>query len=375
MKTKAEKDNKFETLLWESNIESYIKENREMYIDKLKKRLDLIPSKLFKYRTCSEYNIKAFEDAKIWFSTPTECDDKVDYTINFDLATQGKNFNSFMKQFEYDLIMFFIKAILVKNKINIDVEKMITKENLKEIKNYCYTKNGRLIKSKALDIYKKNSNATTKEILNILSLTEYALSKNNNELEKMVNSIIQTINDINKILREKNMVHCLTEDNNNDYMWNYYADMHKGFCIEYQFDNIENVDFESLENIQSLYMILYGDKKEYNIFSFFEQATKELILDDKSKKLFHGDIQLEFFKQLLTKKKEWEQQKEWRIIRTFNEKRLYDFNFISAIYLGMEIDESNKNLLINIAKEKSIKVYLQKYNTSRSKIVFEEYKI
>lgn len=135
-------------------------------------------------------------------------------------------------------------------------------------------------------------------------------------------------------------VGCLTTDPADRLMWSHYADDHKGFCIEY--------DFNSLKKYFVPYPVVYSETRP--LLDDFYPVTKETIRK-------HTMISI------LTKDKKWEYENEWRVIKVPD-----DFTVISAVdpidltipitavYLGANISPGNKAIILEIAKKRKISV-------------------
>lgn len=117
-------------------------------------------------------------------------------------------------------------------------------------------------------------------------------------------------------------------------MWGYYANCHKGFCVEY--------DFNALSKLKIL-PILYTDM--YTILNGAGSNVRELSL-----KLFYN------------KSKEWEYEKEWRVvasepIATNQIGRTTIIDKPKAIYLGCLASKKLINDVSKICVEQEIELY------------------
>ncbi len=138
-------------------------------------------------------------------------------------------------------------------------------------------------------------------------------------------------------LNETFKIGCLATNPKNRLMWSHYADGHKGFCIEYDFKNASK-DLLPLP-------VIYSQKRPL--------IPWELALDQSAET--KSKCILQMIIGLLTKDKEWEYEDEWRLLLSSSE----DSNIkipISAVYLGAEINEENKNRIVEICNQKSILV-------------------
>lgn len=132
---------------------------------------------------------------------------------------------------------------------------------------------------------------------------------------------------------------CFSEQKNSMLMWSHYADSHKGFCIEYDTDRIPN-------NIKKFFLpVIYQENIHNSTFDF-------------------NDTQYNSFNFLFFKSKEWEYEKEWRI--AVYQKQIIDelnfLNYISAVTLGIDCGEENKNEIVKWGKQRGITVYEEDIN-------------
>ncbi|WP_333648001.1 DUF2971 domain-containing protein [Lacrimispora sp.] len=134
---------------------------------------------------------------------------------------------------------------------------------------------------------------------------------------------------------------CFSENETMDNLWTHYADDHKGFCIEYYKD-----DFEF-----PVFPVIYKDKKPVHSQKYNED---------------------EFRKSLLTKYSKWSDEKEWRILYPFNEMpqkgKPIDQPLPKAIYMGVDISDSLKEIVEKYCNEKFIDLYQMELNKKEQKL-------
>ena len=158
------------------------------------------------------------------------------------------------------------------------------------------------------------------------------------EMEKWFDDIqIKTQEIINEIY----LVGCLSSDFKNRLMWSHYADCHKGFCIEYDFK-----DVDKMKNGQHLLPILYEDKRPQFPWGILIKQSESSMKDAQKKVLLS----------LLTKDKVWSYEKEWRILMQKQTNSELIMPLITCVYLGARIDNESKNAIINIANKYNIPV-------------------
>lgn len=137
------------------------------------------------------------------------------------------------------------------------------------------------------------------------------------------------------------LIGCLCTDYKNRLMWSHYADSHKGFCIEYDYSQVDE------ETLNKLPMpIVYSLKRPLLPWKAMFDKSPENI-QEACNLLMLG---------LLTKDSAWEYENEWRILINSSDDAELVMPRISCIYLGASIDRINKAKVLKIAKERGIPV-------------------
>ena len=152
---------------------------------------------------------------------------------------------------------------------------------------------------------------------------------------------------------------CFSETNNNTLMWSHYAQNHEGFCVAYDIKKLKNDPYGLVKH---LFPIIYDSKRpvrrELKSLISCHAELKDAI---KERICYEGEESLDdILPMFLVKGREWEYEKEWRIIYT--QKQLQDidddilyggnvsFECISAVYLGYRINPVIKQNIIEIVE-------------------------
>lgn len=120
---------------------------------------------------------------------------------------------------------------------------------------------------------------------------------------------------------------CFSEVNNSLLMWSYYADCHKGVCLEFDL---------TTETAQNDNIVKNIGKVNYSS-NYSDTWTNE--------------------NALFTKSIEWNHEQEWRIVADMEIEEYLPFPYVTAIYLGARISEEYKKDLTNFAKKHLIDIY------------------
>lgn len=181
-------------------------------------------------------------------------------------------------------------------------------------------------------IFKRFSNITNTPIENI-----------NPELVKILGE--DCIKNIN--IQSRTYVACFSDTYKSGVMWNYYANEHRGFCIEYDFEELFNyIPMQAQNENRAFLPIIYTKNKNINGL----MAAQEILL----------------------KNNEWSFQGEWRIIVNKKNETRNHFPIVlnelkpKSIILGYKASE-NKKMLEDIEKycdKKKVEIKSIKLNDS-----------
>lgn len=198
--------------------------------------------------------------------------------------------------------------------------------------------------------YKYRSNILEKEIrkdTNSLLKNELfasSFSNLNDPFEKSFGLKNMSFDEKQSFLIDNNKYHSLgiyslalpNEDKefpNNELMWAHYANSHKGFCIEYDIDEIIKSQKDNVEIIK----IIYSQNIPFIENDNSDREIKQKILGYKSSS--------------------WKYENEIRLIFNSIGKKQYSKNAIKAVYFGLNINLNERNSIISGIKNKTVKFY------------------
>lgn len=293
----------------------------------------IIPSKLFRYRECSEMQFDAFYHDNIYASTADKFNDPYDCLLRFD------------KKFIFD-----------------SIHQSASKEHIIQLRDYL--KSGNDMPEQFRLLYGDDRSQQLKEVLLNASeqdLDNYEASFNLSR-EVFDSNIEAVLNNAVLYFKQQAHVACFSETIKSVTMWSHYAKSHTGFALEYDLRNIDLkcdscAEKQNCPNriIHNLYPVIYT-RRRYDATNFvdcylgrnFGMSTK---VDDI----------LFFNKAALYKSPQWSYEKEWRLF--LDKKDSYGMPCLiaqirpTAIYYGNNISPINKKILSDIAKEKGLKEY------------------
>ncbi len=324
--------NKFYELFYNTIINEYME--KDLWSEKLSaiKTLakEIIPSKVFRYRKISDFALSDFDNDILSLSSAALFNDPYDSLIRI----KKENFNNIIaNSIKPDNIGNNINNFLnVVNNLKIDPQ---LKENL--------------------TIFIQKLQATPIE-----------------EIQQLVENNIDFIDNLYKASKELAFkylktvpkIACFSEDIESILMWSHYADSHKGFALEYNLKNyVGKCDICGKNCDKSHYEMFYPVRyinERFDVTPLLTYiANYEIFSYQFDRPIIPIDDQFIVQKALLNKSTDWSYEKEWRLMSLGhnNEPRQSIPLKPTAIYLGVEISDINKKILITLAKEKNIKIY------------------
>lgn len=265
------------------------------YIQYLQENL---PQKLYRYCSHTNQNIKTIISSKIHLSNPNKFNDPfdslsqkvysvyIDYYKKIDITIQKILYSQDRK------VRMLRDAILSRNILSRKIE---------------YKEKFKILKEEYQKIIIPNTDVGVEDIHihGILWEMEHFSGFTNRYLGDFVSD---------------SGVFCLSEEKNNIIMHSQYGNAHSGFCIEYKTDNI----IQDVQNGKYFIIPLYYSDTIYTDYS-------EHIYSERLTYLWN-------LPQFMYKKKQWEYEKEWRIIKFGITEKLMDFDYINTIYLGSSFE-------------------------------------
>ena len=150
--------------------------------------------------------------------------------------------------------------------------------------------------------------------------------------------------------RETYSICSFSSVNNSNLMWGYYADGHKGCCIEYNFKELRS---DALD-VALMFPVLYTEDNRVYLNKY--EIDKGV---DGSLAMFAATL----------KNKEWEHEKEWRRLYLGTESgKLQKMPKPTAVYMGERINQENRAKLVELCKEREIKLFQTRYDQSSDSI-------
>lgn len=290
--------------------------------------MQMMPDRLYKYRSCEDKHISAFDKDELWLSTSDLFNDPFDTLIQYD---EGKIRSRFDCIFQPDIFDAMLNHIAAGGKIAEPLDHLV--------------------------------DSTEIENLRIKAVEALALGKKfRPSEEQMIQFIIQKeayLTLLPKIAQRFSSVVCFSEKIDSILMWSHYSYNHTGFALGY--------DLRSLllpnDNNLGLFPVVYGEKR-YNAEEFLLYIFGSLMLLPMKEADKMSSIKLLLYKSL-----EWQYEQEWRIIKSDASNLLKGHSEPitlkpNSIYYGCHISQENLQRLHEIALGKNLEEHFMKLDNA-----------
>lgn len=349
-----------------------IKTDKALVDDILRDHLCNIPhKKLYKFRTCSNQNFNVLNDECIWMPPASTFMDTFDCTINIDFEKNLPKIKAWIHESLPALCFSFIKDFYAAQ----GIEFPFSLDDVLEYDKRCLTPSGKIKPQEEYDFLKQHASEEELKTFDeqIQSIRKYRADfeeKVSARMETLAKDFVEALNKTRSHLRDTMLVYCMTERLENNKLWETYSDNYTGFCIEYNFENFEEVGFDIYKNLIYLLPMIYRKRIPYfDIVSFIDVATRKSLLHEDGLEQ-NPDLLTALNMQMFYKDKVYESEYEWRFSIKNNNNNIQPFPFVSGIYAGKNIKPRNLQRLKNIAKRLEVPLYCQKANESNNGYVY-----
>lgn len=137
-------------------------------------------------------------------------------------------------------------------------------------------------------------------------------------------------------------IYSLSKSYNDELLWAYYADSHRGFCVEYDLEKLKEYKIPTEPTVSVEY------QNDIPVITSLDVLSMDKNQECLQKKL------------IATKSKRWAHENEIRIITGQTGLYDYDYRALKCIYFGYRSDERFRKLIMRVLKGREIKYYLMK---------------
>lgn len=321
------------------------------------------PRQLFRYRTVSENSISALENDQVWGSSIVTFNDPYECIPYYDRDKVMRNFQ------------FGFSAEVIKR-----IAEMITSDGIPT-----------LLKGMFPDEF---WNATKENLQNTQpEEIQRTVSQNQqNALQYVQDNWQRIADDALVAMREhESMRHvaCFSEKNDSYLMWSHYANVHTGFCIQYDFTSVLGPCAGNCQDAHGCHAfglscpiqpVIYSPKRydatDYIAVVMQQEFSRRMGIPMKD---YYFIDTLLAAKCLLYKSTNWEYEKEWRLVTPVH--NITNFHSCmmtmkpTGVYLGSRMKQDDIHRIWSICKSKEIPCYkmVHTYSESEYHLRYYEY--
>lgn len=135
-------------------------------------------------------------------------------------------------------------------------------------------------------------------------------------------------------------IYSMSNSYDDELLWAYYADAHRGFCIEYDLEKLKEYKMEREPTITVKYNELMPIITTLDIFNL-----------EKNEQVIQTKL-------VGTKSNRWKHEQEIRIVTGQSGLYDYDYRALKSIYFGYRSEEKFRKLTMRLLKGRGIKYYL-----------------
>lgn len=301
--------------------------------NKIDKKNIEYPKYLYKYRPFDEYTFDMLENEYLYLCPAKNLDDikECDATLN-------------IKDY-YD----WTKDRLKSKCIDMIMEMLFpctSEQNLKDAKQLLskvVTPEGLISPNWLLDISSEMQQLVPDEDISpVVNYLRYIPEKLD---EPQISDNVENLFSVAMKAKEKMGICSLSQINNSTDMWQNYTNNSTGYCVEYDMENYKELD--------SIFPVVYNDNRNTDVFENIMRLFIATMVSTFSTCAINMD-KSSYARIFLTKDTIWSYQKEWRLIGEANQK--IKAPKVNAIYLGKNIEEKNKQNMLEFCKKQNIVV-------------------
>ncbi|MCC8409324.1 DUF2971 domain-containing protein [Mucilaginibacter sp. UR6-1] len=288
-----------------------------------------LPTKLYKYRSATDYAIKNLATDTVWLNTPSEYNDPFEFAEYIDFSKLQAPING---KAEVDIVADFATKYPVPQDVMMRARK--APDPLEFLIDYALGIEGR----------SKEQISVFKSVMRQVIEDQYA------DVQQWKIDFMQ----------EQMKVCSFCESHEQLLMWSHYADYHTGFCVEY------NISLWPDEDIRKrlLYPVIYQGHR----YDATAHLMQNLIGNNGFNPLYaiiSGS----------TKSIEWSYEKEWRFIFNIGgtfPKQNCRMDCQTKVFLGYRMAPERKSEIIAICNSRGIRVFQARPSVDHFKLIFEE---
>ena len=351
------------------SVDDFTQEDVDRCLERL---IRCIPNdgKLYKYRSVEDtqfsYAFDALSKGYLWMASADTLNDDLEATLQYDPEKSVKE----LRDYVYSHPVEFVKFIFELSNTNIGYD--YNDYQAYEIVMQCIDReSGEINVDIAAGTLVEKCHIAFEKAVDYINQVNLFVSDMLARNEHLAKTFAESHLRLNENMRKMSYIYSMSELFDLDNMWSLYANNNKGFCIEYDYHKVKNLDFETQRRLINTVRVIYSAKSDYSFVPTVKIAFNKHIDDDESLQANRTTLL-----QLITKSKSWEAEIEWRIFlcNLDNDNKLFA-DIVSAIIIDERVVKTeNAQKLIDLCKQKGWSIKIRKKNSVGTKHEYVELK-
>ncbi len=340
----------------------------EQILDRL---LQCLPNngKFYKYRSINgksfQYAYDSLQKGYLWLPKASELNDDLDTTLEYDPAKSMEEIKNYIFQHPVLVIQAVLRSPdgwhkLCRNAIEkISLEKIMA----------CFDPDTRELNEKKAETALIGIGCPLHTAINYIAQTKQFVPTYIERNEESFKKLARDHLSYNHYIRTMSYVFSVSEEYDNDQMWAYYANNNLGFCIEYDFCKVKNLSPDLKRKMISFFKVIYNDHKQPFKFA----PLLEWYLAGKEPPELFSETNYSTMVSLITKTENWKHEKEWRLLLTDTDQKLFA-DLVSGMILDDRVlKKTNAKKLIALAKKRNWSIRIRKSNLSQTTHIYKQW--
>lgn len=311
--------------------------------------LNQMPKILYKYRSFDKYTKEMLEEPYVFLAPVKDLDDPFDCLTNPGVKPDQKDDLNSIGLSMLDYVIDIVCSL---------GNTTINKKEVKTIIPKCYV-NGEYNEDNARTAFRETAliPEDQKEML-------LGVFRNIDEVTKTIveDKSMENLAKISIDPSDKVGICSLSTKRDNKVMWSLYGKKYKGYCVEYEIPNDEEIRF-------NLCPTIYKRNDDNNLIRKMVKLGVANCIRFMSEGKFNSGIGCinELF---CTKDTDWAYQDEWRLI---GDAGVHCTKLkVKAVYTGFKVTDNNLQKIKRIGKKKGFKVFIMNAPKGKKRITYSE---
>lgn len=306
-----------------------------------------IPKRLYQYQSFNNYSLINLKNSNIYFNSPLNFNDPYDclHNVTYKSISDYQICNIYGKAYKSRELEILARKIF---------NNSVTKSELVNFLKIRFEISKSEGKSFTAGLMIEDNIKGLKKDFEIEELFDKQKEEAIKIIKQKINDIITDFLENKRAEMSKSIgISCFSENKDDMLMWSYYANGHKGFCLEFDtsdemFSKVMKVKYVSNSPIFDPSDLFHEDegnnKSDWQLFDLFF-ATKHI---------------------------DWDREKEWRLIHKVAGTQFgYSPKTLTGIYFGAQMDSVSREIILTILKNQNpfVKFYFMEKDPFSFKVV------